>query len=268
MKVSAGSTCGGFVATNGDLVERYYAAILRRASDVAGKAYWIGEADRLCALAADPKETFFVLANTFYNIPEYLAFNRDDNAFVTDLYITFLGRLPDAGGLAYWRGQIAGGMPRNLVVGSFLFSPEYSATMNGVFPGKSARAETYLALNLYGGLFRRLADSAGYAYWAGRFRTAQCTANATGAVQAEINSVSGQIITSPEYLARATTNSQYVRDLYYALLQRGGDNSGFGYWLAQINGGSQTREQSRRQFLASPEMQAQSVAVAAQGCLP
>ena len=139
LTVSAGSTCGGFVATNGDLVERYYAAILRRASDVAGKAYWIGEADRLCALAADPKETFFVLANTFYNSPEYLAFNRDDNAFVTDLYITFLGRLPDAGGLAYWRGQIAGGMPRNLVVSSFLFSPEYSATMNGVFPGKSAR---------------------------------------------------------------------------------------------------------------------------------
>ena len=40
--------------------------------------------------------------------------------------------------------------------------------------------------------------------------------------------MSGQIITSPEYLARATTNSQYVQDLYYALPQRGGDNSGFG----------------------------------------
>ena len=100
-----------------------------------------------------------VMANVFFNTPEYLAFNRDDNGFVTDLYNTFFSRLPDAGGLSYWLGQLAAGMPRNNVMSSFLFSPEFTTTMNAAFPGQTARAETYLVLNLYGGLFRRLAET-------------------------------------------------------------------------------------------------------------
>jgi hypothetical protein len=266
--IAAGNTCGGNASTNADLVEQYYAAILRRPSDAGGKAYWISEADRLCGLGADPKEAFFLLANVFFNSPEYAAFIRDNTGFVTDNYITFFGRQPDAGGLAYWTGQIAAGLPRNIVMSSFLFSPEFTATMNGVFPGRTARAETYLTLNLYGGLFRRLADSPGYMYWNGQFRSAQCDASPAAAVQAIIDTVSSQFLASPEYAARGATDSQYVQDLYYALLQRGGDLPGFNFWVGQLTGGVQTRGQVRQQFLVSPEMQAQSAAIAAQGCLP
>jgi hypothetical protein len=151
---------------------------------------------------------------------------------------------------------------------SFLFSPEFSATMAGVFPGRTARAETYLVLNLYGGFYRRLADTPGYQNWVSQFRTAQCNANPAGAVQGTINTVSGQFVATPEYAARLTTNSQYVQDLYYAMLQRGGDLGGFNAWLTQLNSGALTREQVRQSFLASPEMVAQSAAIAAQGCLP
>jgi hypothetical protein len=266
--IAAGNTCGGNAFTNADLVEQYYAAVLRRASDAGGKAYWISEADRLCALGADPKETFFLLANVFFNSPEYLAFNRDNAGFVTDTYVTFFGRQPDAGGLAYWTGQIASGMPRTIVMSSFLFSPEFTATMNGVFPGRTARAETYLTLNLYGGLFRRLADSAGYTNWDNQFRAAQCNASPATAVRTTIDTVSSQFLAGAEYAARHATNSQFVQDLYYALLQRGGDLAGFNFWVGQLTGGVQTREQVRQQFIAGPEMQAQSTAIAAQGCLP
>ncbi|HEY5309726.1 MAG TPA: DUF4214 domain-containing protein, partial [Casimicrobiaceae bacterium] len=265
--ISAGTACSGNAATNADLVEQYYAAILRRTSDAAGKAYWLSEADRLCALGVDPKQVFFLLANAFYNGSEYAAQNRDNTGFVTDLYVTFFGRLPDAGGQAYWLSQLAAGMTRNNLMASFLFSPEFTATMNGAFPGKSARAETYLAMNLYGGYLRRLADSSGYGYWDARFRTAQCQANPAGAVTATIDAVSSQFQGSAEYSTRATGNGQFVDDLYYAMLQRGGDLSGFNYWLGQLNTGV-TRDQIRQRFLASPEMQAQSTSVAAQGCLP
>ena len=266
--ISVGTACSGNSATNSDLVEQYYAAILRRPSDAAGKAFWIGEADRLCALGVDPKQTFFLLANVFFNSPEYVARNRDDPGFIADLFVTFFGRLPDPGGSSYWLGQITAGMPRNIVMSSFLFSPEFTATMNGVFPGKTARAETYLALNLFGGFFRRLADSGGYTYWDGQLRTAQCQSNPSAAVRATIDAVSGQFVSSAEYVARNTTNRQYVQDLYYAILQRGGDLAGFDYWVGQIAGGAQSRSQVRQQFLASPEMLAQSTAIAAQGCLP
>jgi len=74
-------------------------------------------------------------------------------------------------------------------------------------------------------------------------------------------------VTSGEYAGRATSNSQFVDDLYYALLQRGGDLGGFNYWVGQLNTGM-TRSQLRQQFLMSPEMQTQSAAIGAQGCLP
>jgi hypothetical protein len=266
--ISVGNACGGIGATNADLVEQYYAAILRRPSDAGGKTYWMSETDRLCALGVDPKQTFLVMGEVFFNSPEYAAQNRDDTGFVTDLYITFFSRLPDTSGLNYWLGQITAGMPRNLVLNAFLFSPEFTATMNSVFPGRTARAETYLVMNLYGGFFRRLADTAGYSYWNSQFRTAQCAANPTSAMQATVNNVSTQFLTSTEYVARNTTNSQYVQDLYYAMLQRGGDLPGFNFWVGQLTSNAQTRNQVRAQFVISPEMAAQSVAIAAQGCLP
>jgi hypothetical protein len=250
------------------LVEHYYTTILRRPSDAAGKASWMSEANRLCALGADPKQTFLLMANAFFNTPEYLAFNRDNNGFVTDLYNAFFSRGPDAAGLSYWLGQLASGMPRDNVMSSFLFSAEFTATMNAAFPGQTARAETYLVLNLYGGLLRRLAETGGYMYWTGQFRTAECNASPAAAVQTTIDSVSSQFVASAEYAARATSNSQYVDDLYYALLQRGAELAGYNYWVGQLNGGILTRGQVRQQFLASPEMQAQSAAIAAQGCLP
>ncbi len=265
--ISGGTTCADNTATNSDLVEQYYAVILRRPSDAGGKAFWLSEADRLCALGVDPKQTFFLLANYFYNSPEYVAFNRDNNGFVADLYITFFGRLADAGGQSFWLGQLTAGMTRNNVMASFMFSPEFTATMTGLFPGRTARAETYLAMNLYGGLLRRLADSGGYTFWDGQFRSAECNASPAGAVTAIINTVSSQFLTSGEYVARATSNSQFVDDLYYAMLQRGGDLVGFNFWVAQLNAGV-TRDQLRQQFLTSPEMTALSAAIAAQGCLP
>jgi hypothetical protein len=170
--------------------------------------------------------------------------------------------------LSYWLGQLSSGMPRNNVMSSFLFSAEFTTTMSSSFPGQTARAETYLVLNLYGGLFRRLAETAGYTYWTGQFRTAQCNASPAAAVQATDNSVSSQFLASAEYVARATTNSQYVVDLYYALLQRGAETAGYSYWLGQLNGSFLTREQMRQQFMTSPEMLAQSAAIANQGCLP
>ena len=265
--ISDNPACVSNSATNADLVEQYYAAILGRRSEPGGKAFWPSEADRLCSLGADPAQTFVVMANVFFNTPEYLAFNRDDIGFVTDLYKALFNRQRDAGGLSYWLSQLASGMPRNNVMSWFLLSPEFEAMMNSAFPGQMARAETYLVLNLYGGLFRRLAESGGYTYWTGQFRAAQCNASPAAAVQAAIDSVSSQFVASAEYAARATTNSQYVVDMYYALLQRGAEPGAIDYWVGQLDGGFLSRFEVRQQFLTSPEMTAQSAAIAAQGCL-
>jgi hypothetical protein len=262
---SVGNVCTGNLAVS-DLVEQYYQAILHRPSDATGKAYWIGEATRLCALGVDVRQTFLVLANFFYNSAEYAAFKNTNSAFVTDNYIAEFGRLPDSGGLSYWTGQIASGLPRNIVLNSFLFAPEFSGYTQKLFGTSGARAEVAVVVNLYGGILGRLPDSGGFTTWVGRLRTAQC--QGTAAVSLAVGDLSGQMIASSEYAGRNRSNSQFVQDLYYAFLQRGGDLAGFNNWVGQLNAGLLSREQARQQFLGSPEMQNSIALVAAQGCLP
>ena len=213
-------------------------ALLARRRLHAGKAYWISESDRLCGLGADVQQTFIIMANAFFNTPEYLGRNRTDSQFVTDLYVTFFGRLPEPDGLNYWVGQLAQGNPRNNVMSSFLLVAfrNSSRRCSSVFQNPPARAETYLVLNLYGGLFRRLAETGGYNFWTGQFRAAQCDANPVQAVTATIDSVSSQFVASVEYAARNTSNGQFVEDMYYALLQRGAELDGYAIWVGNWTG--------------------------------
>ncbi len=268
--VAPGTSCGGNAATNADLVEHYYAAILNRSSEPGARQSWMNESDRLCGLGADVQQTFIIMANAFFNTPEYLGRNRTNSEFVTDLYVTFFGRLPEPGGLSFWVDQLAQGNPRNNVMSSLLLEQqfmEFKQTMQRVFQNPPARAETYLVLNLYGGLFRRLAETGGYTYWTGQFRAAQCAANPVQAVTAAVDSISGQFVASAEYTARNASNGQFVEDMYYALLQRGAELAGYGFWVGQLNGALLTRAQERQQFLGTSEMQTVSAAIAAQGCL-
>jgi hypothetical protein len=261
--ISVNPACIGNIATNASLVEHYYQAILRRPSDAPGKAFWNSEADRLCALGADPKAVFAVMASAFFNSTEYVGFDRDDNGFISDLYDASFSRQADWEGASYWLSQLFAGMPTDTVMSWFLFSPEFTETMNVAFPGQTARAETYLVLNLYGGLFRRLADTGGYTYWTEQFRTAQCDANPATAVRNVINGASSSFVGGAEYIAQSTTDSEYVVDLYYALLHRGAEPDGYNFWVLN----AVSRESAWRAFVASPEMQVQIEAIAAQGCL-
>jgi hypothetical protein len=264
--VSVGGGCINPNPTVSDLIEQDYAAILRRGSDAGGKTYWSGEAYRLCTLGVDPKQNFIVLGNVFLTSAEYSGLGRSDSAFVTDLYVAFLNRAPDGGGLAYWTGQLAQGMPRSIVANSFLFAPEFSTAMQQVFGTAPSRAEVYTVMNLYGGLLHRLPDSGGFTYWVEQMRAAQCVSAA--AVAQVIDQITSQFIGSAEYAGLNRTDSGFVQDLYYAMLQRGGDLAGFNFWVTQRANGTLTRAQVRQQFLAASEMQAQINAVAAQGCAP
>jgi subtilisin family serine protease len=248
------------------LVSHYYRSVLRRDPDAGGKAFWDGEAVRMQSLGANVNETWFSMAMNFFASPEYAAFNRTGTEYVTDLYTTFFNRAPDAGGLAYWVGQIASGMPRDVVLDSFMFSAEFGAFTQGIFGNTGVRAEINTVTDFYRGFFARLPDTAGFNYWLGRFRAAQCS-GAT-AVYSEVESISGQFATSGEYAGRGRTNAQYVSDLYNAFLRRGGDLAGVQAWIHQLDFATMTRDAMRRQFIASPEFTSRVNAIIAQGCLP
>jgi uncharacterized delta-60 repeat protein len=247
------------------LVTHYYQSILGRAADAGGKAFWDSEAIRVTSLGANVNEAWFALAQTFFASGEYAAFNRDNAGFVTDLYATFFDRAPDSGGLAYWKGQLDSGLPREVLLAQFMFSPEFAAFAQTLFGNAPVRAEVNAITDFYRGLLARLPDSGGLNYWVGRFRTAQCQGQA--AIVAEVEAISSAFTLSGEYTGRGRNDAQYVGDLYNAFLRRGGDLQGVQFWINEMQSGARTREQVRIAFRDSPEFQARVNAIVQQGCL-
>jgi hypothetical protein len=248
------------------LVLHYYRSILRREPDAGGKSFWESEATRMVSLGANINETWFALASSFYGSGEYQAFHADDASYVTDLYRTFFNREPDAGGLAYWAGQVAGGMSREAVLNAFMFSPEFAVFTQAIFGNTAARAEINVVMDYYRGLLARLPDTTGFLYWRGQFRAAQCAPNAAASVRQQADTISKSFMSSPEYTARSRSNAQFVADMYNAFMRRGADQPGLLYWQAQLDAGKMTREQVRTNFLESPEFTQRVNAVIAQGC--
>ena len=246
------------------LVTHYYRSILRRDPDSGGKSFWTGEATRVAGLPANVNEAWFAMAATFYNSAEYTAFGRNQTEFVTDLYNTFFNRPPDSGGLNFWIGEMAAGMPREVVLVSFMFSAEFGNFTTNIFGTSSIRAERDMVMDFFRGLLARLPDDGGFNFFVNKLKAAQCSGAA--AVTSEADSISSSFITSAEYTARNRTTAQYVGDLYNAFLRRGGDTGGVNFWINQINSGSMTREQVRVSFRGSAEFGARVQAVINAGC--
>jgi sugar lactone lactonase YvrE len=251
------------------LVTHYYETIMRRSPDAGGKVFWDSERARMQGLGANVNETWFALSSFFYRSAEYVAFNRDPTAFVTDLYQSFFNRAPDASGLQFWADQMANGMPREVVLAQFQHSPEFKTFAQGLFGNTAARAEVDMVMDFYRGLLGRLPDSSGLAHWVDLFQQAQCqSSGADVAVASFVGSISEDFATANEYTGKNRSNAQYVGDLYNAFLRRGGELTGVLSWINGLASGAYTRKQVRDAFRMSSEFQVRVNAVVAQGCLP
>jgi hypothetical protein len=246
------------------LVRHYYQAILNRAPDSPGLNYWQGEAARLASLGVDASEALFVMAGYFFNSAEYLAAGKGDAAFVTDLYNTFFNRAPDGSGLGFWVGQIQGGLPREVVLFSFMFSNEFRTFTQGIFGNTASRPEVNVVMDFFRGILNRIPDTASFQYWLGRMRAAQCAG--AGPVYTEVDAISAAFIFNPEYNNRARNNTQFVTDMYYSFLRRGGDAGGVNFWINELNAGARDVNNVRINFLNSPEFGARVQAVINAGC--
>ena len=114
------------------LITHYYTSILERQPDPSGLAYWQSQIAQRQALGLDVKPVFRDMAFFFFNSAEYLARNTTDTQYITNLYFTFFQRAPDPGGMTFWLGQLAAGMPRNTAMNGFLYSAEFTAFMQSL----------------------------------------------------------------------------------------------------------------------------------------
>lgn len=274
----AANTQGGatqFNANANAIITGYYETILGRAADQPGVNFWNGEANRVVALGADVREVFFALSISFFNSPEYTLRNTNSTQFLNDLYRTFFDRAPDTAGFNFWMDNINQGMDRGAVLTHFLFSTEFSNKMTGLFGSQTVRPEVNVTIDLYRGILGRLPDSAGFNFWLGRIRAAQClSSGAAAAVTTEVNNLSREFFNSPEYgiiwnnRPAAERIPRYLGDVYNAIMRRGPDLAGYQFYVNQINTGGKTLDQVRLDFVFSPEFQARVTAVVNAGCLP
>ncbi len=125
-----GNTNAGFDSSsfaNSGQVYRLYQAAFNRTPDKIGLAYWIEQ--------ADSKVLLTTIASGFTNSTEFKNTygNLTDHQFIDQLYQNVLHRAGEAGGVAYWQGQVDSHVQtREQVLIGFAESAENQAAVIGV----------------------------------------------------------------------------------------------------------------------------------------
>ncbi len=247
------------------LLPYYYEVILKRVPEPGAAAYWNSQSVvPIANLGNDARPIFLGMAEIFFESYEYRAMQTSDKQFVTDLYGAFLGRGPDPGGLAYWTSTL-NSSPRADLMAAIMFSDESRAFMRARYGDPVARPEYRWVMDFYRATGRP-PDAAGFTYWLQRLQAAQCNAAPIAAVTAELNAMSVAFVNSVEYQLRGRSSAEYVSDLYNVLFDvaAGADVA---YWTAKLDSGVVSRDDVRRQLMASPDFVFSEKSLATAGCV-
>tara|TARA_Y100001968_G_scaffold124895_1_gene113875 strand:- start:827 stop:2674 length:1848 start_codon:yes stop_codon:yes gene_type:complete len=99
---------------------------------------------------------------------------------------------------------------------------------------------------LYNAAFKRLPDASGLKYWINKYSSGEN----------DDRSVASSFLVSDEFKQRYgnnVSNAKYVETLYLNVLGRGYDQSGYNYWLGNLNQGLETRFELLLGFAESAE---------------
>lgn len=112
-------------------IRTFYQGALKRTPYTSELSYWMDA----FAQAQTQGTTFATaqsLGNALFQSQEYANFYTDNSQFVTDLYVAYLGRMPDPGGYQAWLSTLDNGVSRDDVRNGFLYSTEFGNDLNSV----------------------------------------------------------------------------------------------------------------------------------------
>lgn len=182
-----------------------------------------------------------VVSSPTFEVKAFAPFDSEED-FVTQIYADFLGRSPDAGGLAYWTARVADdGSNVQVIIEGFMRSPEFA-------PRRSVA-------RLYFAYFDRQPDKGGFDYWTRQVATGAATLeNASQSFAASDEFITKTRIEDPPNSGtfRPLTDGEYIVFVYNAVLARRPDQGGFEFWLARLSDGM-TRGTLMTLFSESPE---------------
>jgi hypothetical protein len=216
-------------------VTRLYEQVLGREPDAAGLQAFVDQIAQFGSVVPT------VLA--FFHSEEFLARNTSDAEFLTICYRTFLDREPDPAGFAAFLTALqTGQLTRDNLLDIFIDSQEFAAQASFLPPLDPVTA---FVTNLYVRILGRGPDQVGLTGFVTQL-------NQTRTVLPTVQF----FLASPEFLARNTTNTEFVALLYRVFLDRVPDQAGLSIFATQLTNGTATRNQLVLLFAASPEFQA------------
>lgn len=159
---------------NAQFVDYIYQHALNRAPDAGGKAYWTQQLDGgmsrgafVVELSESPEHRGLTAGEVAKGF-----FNTDDSyQALALLYDTFMGRLPDTGGLAFYGDRVKSGqMTLGQVAGDFAGSAEFRTATQG-------KTNAELVDTVFRNTLDRAPDPGGQAYWTDRLNNGMSVAD-------------------------------------------------------------------------------------------
>jgi hypothetical protein len=211
-----------------DFVTRFYELCLGRSPDSAGLNGWVTALLDGFRMGSD-------VAYGFVFSIEFLEKETTNEEYLQVLYEAFFDRQPDSAGLQQWLDAMENGASREDVLNGFIFSDEFIAlcdeydikAFEGHFTKSQKEPVEAFVTRFYQLCLDRDPDAAGLDGW---------TNNLLNQIQTGADVAQG-FIYSPEFIAKNTTNSEYLLILYKAFFDRDVDQAGWGTWLAELEGG-------------------------------
>ena len=229
-----------------DFVTRMYQVCLGRKPDANGLKDWTGQ-------LTGGKATGISVSFGFIFSKELQEKNVSNDEYIEIMYQAFFGRKSDPTGKQYWLDKMNGGMSRSDLFAGFANSKEfydlcrsYGIIAGTYVPGQDRNRVAQVNLfveRLYNVVLGRTCDQTGMENWTNNLLKGKIS----GADAAY------GFFFSPEYEGKRKTYTQYVTDLYNALMGRGPDDTGKGYWLNQMYAGTGSKEHVFNGFAQSNE---------------
>ncbi|MBR6880095.1 MAG: DUF4214 domain-containing protein [Clostridiales bacterium] len=228
-----------------DFVTRMYQVCLGRKPDANGLKDWTGQ-------LTGGKATGISVSFGFIFSKELQEKNVSNDEYIEIMYQAFFGRKSDPTGKQYWLDKMNGGMSRSDLFAGFANSKEfydlcrsYGIIAGTYVPGQDRNRVAQVNLfveRLYNVVLGRTCDQTGMENWTNNLLKGSITG-----IQAAYG-----FFFSPEYEGKRKTYTQYVTDLYNALMGRGPDDTGRSYWLGRMYSGA-TKEMVFNGFALSQE---------------
>ena len=191
----------------------------------------------------------------FFNSPEFLNKNINDDNYVKLCYQVLMNRNGDKEGIEYWKNNLLNGVSRNYVLDKFIKSLEFNNIC------KEYKIETGATLSeprdqnigissfisrCYSKVLSRRYENDGMNYYA------NIILNSENKKDTAISIAVNNFFHSPEFLNKNAGNEEFIKIAYRTFLNREAEPEGLKYYLNQLNN-NVSRDTILNNFGASPE---------------